>query len=84
MHKEYNLRNSYSNFHRKKDQKTIINYCFADILIQKDKIKKIKERYDSFDDRLKAIADRHIKLCKQNIEFYYRQINQQILEKTSV
>ena len=78
------MRNMYSNYQRIKNGYSKKYYSQYDIIIEQEKIKKINERYDSYDLKLKAIADRYIKVCKQNIDFFCKQINQQIIENAKI
>lgn len=76
--------NMFSNYQRSKKNLSERYYDEVDIVIQKQKLEKIKNRYESYDNKLKEIADRHIQLCTKNIEFICRQINQQNLERAII
>ena len=70
----------YSNYQRRKEGLLSRNYNEVDVVIEKEKLNKIISNYNDYDDRLKILAEKHIKIINQNIEFLCRMINQQNME----
>lgn len=70
----------YSNYQNTKRRLISRSYTKIDVLIQQNKLNIILNKYDTYNSRLKKMADKHIKLYKTNIEFICRMLNQQIIE----
>lgn len=59
-------------------------YSRGDVVVSQSKIKTIEERFNSYNDRLKKIAIKHLSRLRNDIEFYCRMINQEIIENSVI